>query len=126
MRIFKTRQFARWAGKHGIDNMALIKAVEEIANGLIEADYGGSLFKKRIATRNRGKSGSIRALLACKVDDKAVFLYGFEKNERDNISAKEKSAYKLLTRAVLAFSNEEISERLKDQSLIEVFREQED
>lgn len=68
----------------------------------------------------------MRTLLACRLGDKVFFLYGFEKNERDNINDKEKSAYKLLAKALLAFSNEEISTRLKDQSLIEIPHEQED
>lgn len=126
MRPFKTRPFARWARKHGVNDAALINAVEEITSGLIDAYYGGSLFKKRIATRDRGKRGSARTLIACKVGDKAFFLYGFEKNERDNINNKEKSAYKLLAKAVLAFSDQEIKTRLEDQSLIEVSHEQED
>lgn len=95
-------------------------------NGLVDADYGASLFKKRIATKHRGKRGSVRTLLACKRDRRAVFLYRFEKNERDNVTEKERAAYKLLARGALDLSENAIHDRLYDQSLVEVHDEQED
>jgi hypothetical protein len=42
----------------------LCAAVEEIASGLIEADLGGHVLKKRVALAGRGKSGGARVLIA--------------------------------------------------------------
>ncbi|MBI4357057.1 MAG: type II toxin-antitoxin system RelE/ParE family toxin [Gammaproteobacteria bacterium] len=120
MRIFKTRQFDRWAKKHDLADRLLINAVKEMNGGLIDADYGANLYKKRIATGGRGKSGGMRALIAYNIEAKAYFLYGFEKNERDNISEKEKRAYKILAKAVLQFSAGDIKKRLQDGSLVEI------
>ena len=50
----------------------------KLRNG--KRDYGGFLYKKRIATKGRGKSGSVRTLLALQMNNKAYFLYGFEKS----------------------------------------------
>jgi hypothetical protein len=36
-RVFKTRTFARWAGKVGLADEALWRAVEELAAGSIDA-----------------------------------------------------------------------------------------
>ena len=120
MRVFKTRHFSKWARKHAISNKLLISAVSEMSEGLIDADYGGNLYKKRIATKGRGKSGSVRTLLALTVNGRAYFLYGFEKNERSNINYREKRAYKTLANALLAFTEDEIKQRLEEGSLIEV------
>jgi hypothetical protein len=49
MRIHKTRWFVRWARKQGLNDSNLCDAVREMAEGLYEADLGGSLIKKRIA-----------------------------------------------------------------------------
>ena len=44
MRVFKTRVFDRWAGKAGITDTALLRAVADIERGLIDADLGSNLF----------------------------------------------------------------------------------
>ncbi len=62
--ILKTRNFARWARKSGLSDSLLKKAVLEIQRGLLEADLGGGIVKKRIALPGRGKRGSARILLA--------------------------------------------------------------
>lgn len=64
MRIFKTKNFSRWAVKENITNTDLKNAVKEIGVGLIDANLGGGLYKKRIAVGGKGKSGSARTLLA--------------------------------------------------------------
>ena len=52
--IFKTRNFARWAHKSGLHDSLLEMAVLEIRRGLLEADLGGGIVKKRIALPGRG------------------------------------------------------------------------
>ena len=105
MQIFKTKWFQRWAAREGLKDEALLAAVEEIGQGLIDADLGGHVVKKRIGTRGRGKSGSVRTLLAFQLDDKAFFIYGFSKNERSNVSQKELKALKLLASELLAYTS---------------------
>lgn len=85
MRLFKIRTFSRWASKEGLGNEALKVAVNEMDNGLIDADLGGHVFKNRIAIAGRGKSGGVRTLLAYKVGKKAFFVYGFAKNTKAKI-----------------------------------------
>ena len=52
------------------------------------------------------------------------FLYGFEKNERNNITVQEEKAYRLLASALLKFNSNDINIRIKEGSLIEVIYEQ--
>ena len=49
MQAFKTKAFARWARRDGLRDDLLTVAVAEMQSGLIDADLGGSVCKKRIA-----------------------------------------------------------------------------
>lgn len=49
MRIFKTKWVHRWATKEGLNDASLRAAVDEMRRGLVDADLGGCVFKKRVA-----------------------------------------------------------------------------
>ncbi|NIA01232.1 MAG: type II toxin-antitoxin system RelE/ParE family toxin [Planctomycetia bacterium] len=120
MQIFKTKWFQRWAAREALTDSALLVAVEEIGQGLIDADLGGHVIKKRIGTHGRGKSGSVRTLLTFQRDDKAFFIYGFSKNERSNVSQKELKALKLLATELLGYTSAALEKAMKAGELIEV------
>jgi hypothetical protein len=92
LRVLKNRGFARSAQKEGLTDDALCKAVAEIESGLVDARLGGFLLKKRVAKGGRGKSGGFRTIVAHRQGDRLVCLYMFSKNQRDNISEKERLA----------------------------------
>lgn len=48
-RVFKTRFFFRWMRKTDLNDPALCTAIAEMEQGLVDADLGGSVFKKRVA-----------------------------------------------------------------------------
>ena len=121
--IFKTRHFNRWARKAALSDEALYRAVLEIRRGLIDADLGGGIIKKRVALAGRGKRGSTRTLLATNRRNKWIFVFGFEKNERANISNSELEALKLLADDLLSRTDSQISEAIKNGSLLEVVNE---
>ncbi|MCB1707609.1 MAG: type II toxin-antitoxin system RelE/ParE family toxin [Halioglobus sp.] len=120
MRVLKNRAFSKWAAKEGINDGALANAVEEMARGLVEADLGGHVFKKRVAVAGRGKSGGVRTLLAYKAGDKAFFVYGFAKNARENIKADELDGLKKLAKALLGYTGRQLEQAIGDGALIEV------
>jgi hypothetical protein len=123
MRIFKTRTFQRWATRAGLTDEALADAVSEMERGLIDADLGGNLYKKRVALPGRGKSGSTRTLVATRFEGRLFFLYGFEKNERENISSKEEDALKLAGSALLGLDAKGLARTLEAGTLLEVKHE---
>ncbi|MBK6593173.1 MAG: type II toxin-antitoxin system RelE/ParE family toxin [Burkholderiales bacterium] len=47
-RVFKTRHFSRWMRKTELTDAALCEAVAEMSQGLIDADLGGGVVKKRL------------------------------------------------------------------------------
>jgi hypothetical protein len=119
----KTRHFSRWAAKAGVQDKVLISAIREIQEGLFEADLGGGIIKKRVALPGRGKRGSTRTLLATNRDDRWFFVFGFEKNERDNITTKELEALRALAADLLRLTNKQMIEAIRQGSLVEVHDE---
>lgn len=122
--IIKTKKFDRWARKAALTDALLRRAVEEMVRGLVDADLGGGVFKKRVGLPGRGKSGSVRTLLATNRRDRWFFLFGFEKNDRTNISSKELEALQLLAGDLLSLKNEQIRNGIDDGAFLEVTDEE--
>ena len=120
MRIFKNKAFDKWATKEGLTDDALRSSVSEIERGLVDAELGGHVLKKRVALVGRGKSGGARTLLAYQVKDKAFFVYGFAKNAKSNIKPDELKALKMLAAQYLGYNDKELNKVIKDRMLIEV------
>ena len=108
MRIFTTRAFSRLDVAGELSDTDLILAVAEMNDGLWDANLGGQVYKKRVALAGRGKSGGARTLVAFKSDDKAFFMYGFAKNQRSNIVAKEKQALKRMAGELLEYGDKQL------------------
>ncbi|MBL8376074.1 type II toxin-antitoxin system RelE/ParE family toxin [Accumulibacter sp.] len=126
MRVFKTKTFERWAGKAGVTDGALLNAVAQMERGLIDADLGGNVFKQRVAMPGRGKSGSTRTIVATRFAGMLLFLYGFEKNERDNISGKELEMFKRVAEVLLGLVRFALAKALERGELKELSHEQTD
>jgi hypothetical protein len=120
MKLHKTPQFNRWARKNDLEDDDLCNAVREMAEGLYEADLGGGLFKKRIARSGQGKSSGFRTMIASNRKDRWVFLYGFAKNERSNISGKEQEALRKLAGDLLTATLKTIETMTLNNKLMEV------
>ena len=120
MQIYTTRAFSRLDVAGELGDSDLIAAVAEMNDGLWDVNLGGQVYKKRVALAGRGKSGGARTLIAFKSNDRAFFMYGFSKNERSNITTKEKQALKLMARELLGYSDKQLRQALKHGALIEI------
>lgn len=120
MRVFQTKVFRKWASKEKLDEEELLDAVEEIERGLVDASLGGSLFKKRVARTGEGKSGGFRTILAYREEERTVFLYGFAKNERENIDKKDLKFLKAIGSELLGYSDDELDDAVKAGALVEL------
>jgi hypothetical protein len=120
MRILKYRTFHKWAKSEKLLDSSLKNAINEIEQGLFEASLGSGLYKKRVARKGFGKSGGYRTILAFKQHDRAIFMYGFAKNERDNISHKEEIIYKKLAGYYLVLTEIKINTLIENGELFEV------
>jgi len=107
-------------------NAAMFTEATAVASGQWDADLGGGVFKQRIAREGGGKSGGFRTIILFKVGGHSFFVYGFAKNERANITAKELKALKKLAATYLALDAEGLKKASAAGEIAEVRNDGED
>lgn len=115
-----TKHFAKWASKQNLTLEDLSNTIDEVAKGNFEANLGGAIFKKRIRFQGRGKSGSGRSIICYKYGDRAIFLHGFAKNEKSDLTQKELKAFKELAKVLLELSPKALKIAVKNGDFIEI------
>jgi hypothetical protein len=120
MRVLKTRGFVRFARAEGIGDNALAKAIHQAEAGLIDAGLGAGLIKLRVARAGQGKRGGYRTLVAYRSGTRAVFLFGFAKSERENVSPGQLEDLKAAAGDILRRSEKDLSDDIATGRLQEV------
>jgi hypothetical protein len=126
MRVYKIKGFVRFQRRERITDKTLVEAVLAAERGLVDADLGGGLVKQRIARPGQGKSGGFRTLIAYRRSERAVFLFGFAKNERANIDDDELEEWRRIGRLYLALDERRIEAAIDVQELMEVHHGEKD
>ncbi len=120
MQVFLTKWMARFARRENISHASLSEAILRAEQGLVDANLGGGLIKQRVARAGEGRSGGYRTIVAYRRAGRAVFLYGFAKNERDNIGPDELAELRRVGQNWLGASEQTICEALEEEKLQEV------
>ena len=120
MQIFKTKWLARFVRRERITDTSLREAIERAERGVIDADLGGGLIKQRVARQGQGRSGGYRMMVAYRAMNRAVFLYGFAKNERDNIDPDELLSLREIAAIWLAADDAKIAQAIEEEALQEI------
>jgi RelE toxin of RelE / RelB toxin-antitoxin system len=79
-----------------------------------------ALSSSALLEKGAGRSGGYRTVIAYRAGQRSVFLYGFAKNERDNIGARELDDLKKLAKLYLGYSDGQIAVALDAAELREV------
>ena len=119
-RIFTTKTFSKWQRKTGMGDQSLIKAIQEIQSGLVDAHLAKGLVKKRVAQSGRGKQSSARTLIATYFEARWFFIFGFLKNEKSNITAKELQWLMSFAQQLLDLRDDELSMAIEAGELCEI------
>ena len=120
MRIFKNKSFRKFANKEGITDAKLCKVIKEINDGKIDADYGSGVVKQRIARPHEGTSGGYRSIILFRKDEKAFFVYGYLKKDRENINEAEEKAFKKLAAETFRHTDQKIKKLIENGAYKEV------
>jgi len=120
LRIFKNAWFFRFARREKIKDAVLKEAIARAERGLIDADLGGGVIKQRLARPGQGRSGGYRSIIIFQKGERAFFVYGFAKSDRENIDPDEAAAFKKSAKAFFALSDKQIEILIKDKELSEV------
>lgn len=97
-----------------------MKAIQDAERGLIDADLGFGLIKQRTSRPNEGKSGGYRSIIVHRHGDLSIFIYGFAKNEKDNISESELQLLRDAAKAILEMDQAKLVEFLSSSRMREV------
>ena len=111
---------ARFAKAERIADTALVKAIDDAARGLIDADLGGGLIKLRIARPGAGKRGGYRMLIGFRAGHRAVFIFGFAKKDMDNISDSQLAIVRQLGQDIMQAKDAEIQQQVESGTLQEI------
>jgi len=103
----KTKWFHKWAKKNSISDNILLETIKSLINNLNVVNLGGGLYKVRTPGFGKGKSGGYRTLVAYEELDKAIFVFGFSKAEKDNLDEDELRSFKKLAKDLLQISTKE-------------------
>ncbi len=120
MRLWKLKAFARFQRRDRIADTVLGKAVRSAEDGLVDADLGGGLIKQRVARPGQGKSGGFRTIIAYRRGDRAVFLFGFAKSERENLDDDELAYWQRIGRIYLGLNDEGMEAAIAADEVMEV------
>lgn len=123
MSIYKTAAFNKWQKKVSVGDNSLLTAIKEIEMGLVDANLGGGVFKKRVARKGFGKSGSFRTILASNYKGRWIFIFGFAKNEKANIDHQELLAIQEYAKFLMSLDAIQINQLIENQELYEVYHE---
>ncbi len=120
MEKLTTKWFRKWAKKSKLKDKNLLETIENLKDGLSTADLGSNLFKVRVKRENSCKSSGFRTIVIYKENERAIFLYGFGKNEKENITKTELLYFKKLGNDFLALSPNDIKQLIENMSLFNI------
>jgi len=117
MKKLSTKWFKKWSKKAKLSNQNLLDAIDTLETGLSTADLGNHLFKVRIKREHSGKSSGFRTIVLFKADDRAIFLFGFGKNEKGNIDKNELQYFKTLGNDLLSLDYKQLEKAISKKIL---------
>lgn len=117
MKRLTTKWFKKWSKKVKLSNQNLLDAINDLEAGLSTVDLGNHLFKVRVKREHSGKSSGYRTIIVFKADDVAIFLFGFGKNEKENINKNELQYFKKLADDLLSLNSEQLEKAIFQKAL---------
>jgi len=120
VQIYKLKSVGKLARREQIVDASFREAIERAERGIIDADLGAGLIKQRVARHGQGRSGGYRMMIAFRSEHRAIFLLGFAKSERDNISPDQLAALHLVAGGWLNASDAQMAAALYEGFLQEV------
>src|SRR5690606_33213577 len=99
---------------------ALLEAIDRAARGLVDADLGGGVIKPRVARPGQGRPGGFRTIILYRTAERACFVYGLAKTDREHNDDNEDSAFKKAAEHVLKLSEAHLAELIDKGQFTEV------
>ncbi len=120
MKKLTTKWFKKWSKKVNLSNQDLLETIQNLESGLSVSDLGGNLFKVRVKREHSGKSSGFRTIIVFKSGEKAIFLYGFGKNEKENIDKSELQYLKTLGYDLISLDSKQLNSAISKGVLFDL------
>lgn len=120
MRTYVTKVFRRFQRREAIRDADLAEAIDRAERGLVDADLGHGLIKQRIARPGAGRRGGFRTIIAYRQGARAIFIFGFPKSARDNITAADLRDLAATGVLMLGLTAERVDDLIANGELYEV------
>ena len=120
MKRLSTKWFKKWSKKVHLTKEDLLEAIDDLEDGASTTDLGSHLYKVRVSREHSGKSSGFRTIIIYQENEKAIFLYGFGKNEKQNISKAELQYFKKLGNDLFALNAEQLEEAIGQKILFDL------
>jgi len=116
----KTKWFNKWSKKNSIKDDKLIKTLSSMSDNLGTVSLGNGLYKVRIPRDLEGKSGGYRSIVVLKQNELAVFVYGFAKNEKDNLDKDELKYFKKLAKDLIRIETKQYEKLIQSREFFNI------
>lgn len=120
MKKLITKWFKKWSKKSNIDFNDLNDSILNLELGLSAARLGNNLYKVRVKRKDSGKSSAFRTIIVYKENEIAIFLYGFKKNEKDNVNSTELKYLMKLGNDLISLNNRELNKLMINNMLFDI------
>ena len=120
MKKLTTKWFRKWSHKANLSDEKLLKSLSDLEKGFSTADLGGHLYKIRVKRDDGGKRSGYRTIIVFRENDRAIFLYGFGKNEKGNIDKKELLYLKKLAGDLLTLNSSQLVKAIEEKVLFDL------
>jgi hypothetical protein len=120
VRVFKTREFAKFARKEKISDRALCDAIDRAERGIVDADLGGGVIKQRVPRKGQGRAGGYRTIIVYRKDKIAFFVYGIAKNDTANVSEYDHRRLQILGFQLLGLTSSGLRKEIAQKTLLEI------
>jgi hypothetical protein len=114
------KSFRRFQRKERITDGSLAEAIVRAERGLIDANLGHGLIKQRVARPGEGRRGGFRTVVAYRVGERAVFIFGFAKSDQANLSKADERDLKDFGALLLALDARGIETMIAGDELTEL------
>ena len=120
MEKYKNKHFAKWARKESVSDEVLNRALAEMERGLLGDRLGAHIYKKRLVLAGRGKRGGARTIVLFRQEEIALFLYGYSKKEKDNLTPKEEEQLRIFAKEFMKLTVAQRARLKEEGNLIEI------
>ena len=116
MNVYMVRKFEQFLNKEKIEIEHILAIVTKLEKGLLRTSLGGNVYRIRTQSRNK----SLRIGVAYRKKDRAIFLLGINKGDRENFTPSQIEGMKNLSKVYLPLSETQMAVLVKNRKLIEV------